>query len=409
MLAVVFLLTASVLVLVQARMRSHVREDLISNLRAESGVYSEIERARREQAQLTAILVADQPSLKALMSTNDRLTVEDGSESILQTSRADLLILENPSGEMLAFHSKSDDVPASTAKRLMQGSAGEEDWWFAGGHLYDVSLVPIVVGANGERRVLGRMALGREVSPQSIVESGAFGKSAFAFERQRNVLMSSLPPGAWSEFEAALPQEPAKSNSIEEIRIGGERYLASYVDLAGDHPVRLFVLQSYDQATGFLRSLNRMLLTLGAVAIFAGALVAFFVSRQITRPLERLALGARQLEKGDFEFEFLVQGGDEVADLTRSFEEMRGSLKQSRESLLRSARLEAVGRLAGGVAHDFNNLVMIIKGYSDMLLASATPESRPQLEEIKRAGERASGLTRQLLAFSRPMSKGLVR
>ena len=80
---------------------------------------------------------------------------------------------------------------------------------------------------------------------------------------------------------------------------------------------------------------------------------------------------------------------------------MRESLQNSRQSLLRSARMEAVGRLAGGVAHDFNNLVMIIKGYSDLLLDSAAPESRPHLEEIKQAGNRASGLTRQLLAFSR--------
>jgi Histidine kinase-, DNA gyrase B-, and HSP90-like ATPase/His Kinase A (phospho-acceptor) domain len=57
--------------------------------------------------------------------------------------------------------------------------------------------------------------------------------------------------------------------------------------------------------------------------------------------------------------------------------------------------------MLNGVAHDFNNLVMIIKGYCDMLLDSATVESRPHLEEIKRAGDRASALTRQLLAFSR--------
>src|SRR5580693_8413143 len=80
---------------------------------------------------------------------------------------------------------------------------------------------------------------------------------------------------------------------------------------------------------------------------------------------------------------------------------MRQSLRQSREGLLRSARLEAVGRLAGGIAHDFNNLVMIVKGYSDLLLDSAAPETRPYLQEIKNAGERASSLTRQLLAFSR--------
>jgi two-component system, cell cycle sensor histidine kinase and response regulator CckA len=215
------------------------------------------------------------------------------------------------------------------------------------------------------------------------------------------VMLSSLPVNLWSEFEASISRGKTKPQPIQEITIGGERYLANFVELPGDHPVRLYALQSYDQATSFLRSLNRMLLTLGALAVVVGALITAFVSRQITRPLERLAFSTRQLERGDFEVQIAVQGSDEVAELTRSFEEMRKGLRHSRESLVRSARLEAVGRLAGGVAHDFNNLVMIIKGYSDLLLDSATCESRPYLEEIKQAGDRASGLTHQLLAFSR--------
>jgi len=120
------------LLLVQGRMRSHVREDLVSTLRAESAVYNEIEKARHEQARQSALMIADQPSLKALMSTNDRLTVEDGSESILRSSHSDLLILENVSGNLLAFHSASNDLPASALTQLMKGSSGEEDWWFAG-------------------------------------------------------------------------------------------------------------------------------------------------------------------------------------------------------------------------------------------------------------------------------------
>jgi signal transduction histidine kinase/ActR/RegA family two-component response regulator len=194
---------------------------------------------------------------------------------------------------------------------------------------------------------------------------------------------------------------PSRSEDIQEIKLEGERYLLNVVQLPGDHPVRLYSLQSFDQATIFLRSLNRMLIMLGAVAVMAGALFAFILSRQITRPLERLAQGTRLMKKGDFEFQIPIHGADEVADLTRAFEDMRNSVRQSRESLLRSARLEAVGRLAGGVAHDFNNLVMIIKGYSDLLLDSSTSATRPYIEEIKRAGDRASGLTRQLLAFSR--------
>ncbi|RMF94951.1 MAG: PAS domain S-box protein, partial [Candidatus Schekmanbacteria bacterium] len=77
--------------------------------------------------------------------------------------------------------------------------------------------------------------------------------------------------------------------------------------------------------------------------------------------------------------------------------------KMKEEQLLQSQKMESVGRLAGGVAHDFNNILVGILGYSELILTSIenNSEVKKYAEEIRNAGERASALTRQLLAFSR--------
>jgi two-component system cell cycle sensor histidine kinase/response regulator CckA len=107
--------------------------------------------------------------------------------------------------------------------------------------------------------------------------------------------------------------------------------------------------------------------------------------------------------------DYLVKGEVSPALLERTIRysmrrhaDMR-ALRESEEGLRQGQRMEAVGRFAGGVAHDFNNMMSAVVGFSALLLDALAPEDplRRYVEEIQRAGERASGMTQQLLAFTR--------
>jgi PAS domain S-box-containing protein len=117
----------------------------------------------------------------------------------------------------------------------------------------------------------------------------------------------------------------------------------------------------------------------------------------------QLELTGVRTDDSEFQFELTVaRVGTEARRAMTGFVRDITERRLLEEQLRQSQKLEAIGRLAGGVAHDFNNILMSIMGSADLLLMATTDELiRAEITEIKQSVERGAALTRQLLAFSR--------
>ncbi len=402
-------LTFTTLLVVRHTVQQEVRLGIQRDLENSVSAFHSFQKQREVTLERSAALLADLPNVRALMTTHDPATIQDASRDFWQLAGSDLLLLADSSGKVMALQAAPQEITVREGQEFFPQVVSREEtrhWWYVEGHLYEVFLQDIYFGPASGRHVLGYLVLGYEIDDRVARDLSRVAASEVAFRYGDLIVRSTLKPAQESELLRVPPKTvDGGPPQGDQIRLGEERFLATAVDLPtpGTPALNLWVLKSFDQATAFLRSLNELLLALGLTAVLAGTLLVFLISHTFTRPLENLVAGVRALEQGDYAYPLQVRGGDEVAEVTGTFDRMRRNLQKTQRELLDAERLATIGRMASSISHDLRHSLAAVMANAEFLCESnLTPGQREDLyAEIRIAVNQMTDLIESLLEFSR--------
>jgi len=408
LLAVSSSLTFATLWLVHRSVRVQLQKEITEDLQNSVIVFRDFQREREITLTRSAELLANLPSLKALMTTRDAATIQDASGEIWRLAPSDVFVLANPVGRVLAIQTTVPGITRSAAEELLKTSLKADQpsfWWYSAGHLYQVFLQPVYFGPAKNEDLLGVLCVGHEISEGLAMELSRIASSQVAFFYGNTLIVSTLQPGQQSGLARLSPSPSDFSGSNPKgFRLGEEEFLTTTVELAPSIPpfVRLSVLKSFDKSAAFLDSLNSVLLGLGLLAVVIGSGMVFLISDTFTKPLANLVSGVRALETGDFAYPLANRSGDEVAEVTAAFEGMRISLQRSQQELLGAERLVTIGRVASSISHDLRHPLTAVVANSEFLCErNLDTQQREELyREIRVAVDQMTDLVDSLLEFS---------
>jgi signal transduction histidine kinase len=398
-------LTLLSLFVVQRAVQSQAKKEISTQLQNSIQTFKSFQRERERTLDRSAALLADLPTLRALMTTQHQATIQDASQEDWILAGSDLFLLADSAGRIVALHTSSPGFTAAMAQPFLEMPVDQRgQWWVGGGHLYEVFTRPIFFGPEAANHLLGFLAVGYEINDAVAAEVSRVAEGPVAFYAHDLIVKSTFTAEEEKQLTETIPAQEI-ANGVSSIRVGQERFEAASLDLsAGDaNSVRLTVFKSYDQATSVLTSLNRLLLILGLAAMTVGSGLAFLISGTFTRPLGQLVKGVRALGRGDFSYPISVHGSDEVAEVTASFQSMRDNLLRAQQGLLEAERLATIGRMASSISHDLRHSLAAIVANAEFLCESKlSSEQREELyEEVRIAVNQMTDLIDSLLEFSR--------
>src|SRR5881227_1046493 len=165
----------------------------------------------------------------------------------------------------------------------------------------------------------------------------------------------------------------------------------------------LSVQGAVTQMRSIVEAKRRVLWATGFVALVAGLLASWLISRDLARPLTELRHAMAVVGAGDLDHAIVPRSSDEVGELARAFARMTEQLRQSRAQLVQSEKLASIGQMAAGVAHGLRNPLASLRAAAQLAQRRVEgPAGREQLQAIVEQVDRLYLRIAHLLAFSRP-------
>jgi signal transduction histidine kinase len=408
-LVIICALTGAMLLIVRYTVRAEIDSQVRDSVAASVRAFESVQNQRQDQLSRTTAMLAELPTLKALMTTNHPPTIRDGSLPFWQLAGSDLFLLANPKGEILALHAKKSGLNTADVERdLVRSLDSDEDaaWWHSEDQLYWVFLRPITAGSGDDIKNLGVLAVGYQVDSTIAEQLALVAGGKIVLVTASKVIASTLSSREQGELQSHLGSYTARLDSgTQEVNLAEDPYQVAAVSLHADPrtPVQCYVLVPLRRPMGFIGKLDRTILAMGISALVCATLLLSFVAGTITRPMDNLLAGVRALARGDYAFSITPRGSSEVVELGTAFSKMRGELLDSQRRQIETEQVAALGRAASSISHDLRHSLAAVVANAEFLYeADKLKLDRDEIyEEIKVASEQMTELLDSLRDLAR--------
>jgi signal transduction histidine kinase len=401
-------LTGSLLLIIHHAIGIEIQSQIKEGTQASIRAFESVQRERELQLSRAAAMLADLPTLEALMTTEDAPTIQDGSAQYWKLAGSDLFVLAKPDRRVVAIHVTHPGWSPELAHQALERSMSQgEDasWWYENGRLYWVFTQPVVSGNGNNSRTLGSLAIGYQVDAALAEQLAAVAGNQIALETDGTLIASTLPSQDATELQRLIKSSiPHPESGPRTIFLDTDQYAFSTVLLHGSapSPVRCYVLMPLAPVNNFMRRLNRTIYLLAVSAIVVGALLFGSVARTITLPLDNLVAAVQALSAGNFRYSIVPRGSREIAELSTAFAHMRGQLLTSQQQRIETERVAALGRAASSISHDLRHYLAAVVANAEFLYeAEELKLNKSEIyEEIRTATNQMTDLIDSLRELS---------